>query len=61
MNDEYDVDYDFDEETEPHVIEANELLDSYDGADLGCWASVDLCRFQELIDIELQQRAPRQD
>jgi hypothetical protein len=35
------------------------LFDSYDGADIADWATVDLCRLHELIDIELQQRAPQ--
>ena len=56
--DEHD-EYQFDEETEPHVIEANELFDSYDGADIADWATVDLCRLHELIDIELQYRVPQ--
>jgi hypothetical protein len=43
---------------EEHVIEAELMLDGYDGALIDSWATADLCRFHELIDIELQQRVP---
>jgi hypothetical protein len=45
-------------DTEPHLLEADELLDSYDGASIDAWATVDISRLIELLDIELQQRAP---
>lgn len=51
----------FDGDAEPveeHVIEAELLMDEYEGALIDSWATADLCRFHELIDIELQARVP---
>lgn len=51
----------FDGDAEPveeHVIEAELLLEDYEGASIDSWATADLCRLHELIDIELQARVP---
>ena len=51
----------FDGDAEPvddHVIEAELLLSDYEGALIDAWATADLCRLHELIDIELQARVP---
>ena len=47
----------YDPDQEPHQIEADELMDSYDGASIDVWSTRDIARMVELLDIEIQQRA----
>jgi hypothetical protein len=61
MNDENDFLPDQDDDlapTDPHVIEAEEIMEEYEGSPIDVWATVDLSRLSALIDIELQMRAP---
>jgi hypothetical protein len=43
---------------DPHVIEFDKLLSEYELAPIDSWAAADLVRLVELIDTELQLRAP---
>lgn len=47
------------EPTDDHVIEAEEIIDNYEGAPIDVWATIDLSRLSALIDVELQMRAPQ--
>jgi hypothetical protein len=61
MNDENDFLPDMDDDlppTDPHVVEAQDLMDEYEGAPIDVWATIDLSRLSALIDVELQMRAP---
>jgi hypothetical protein len=49
---------DFLDPIDPHVIEAEKLMESYESSPIDAWAAIDLSRLSELIDIELQMRAP---
>lgn len=62
MSDENDFLPDMDDElepTDPHVHEAEDLFSAYEMAPIDGWATVDLVRLIELVDTELQLRAPQ--